>query len=152
MENISLIRKIAWSFHHTTGLEWDDLFQEAALAYCEALKNYDPKRGIKITTYMWWCISSDLKNYLKKQEKQNGHICSIEDVDVDRPVNTTPIFESLSKEATEIANMVLSSPKIFDNLPPELAKRNIARVLINRKGWSWRRVWVGIRDLKLAFS
>jgi len=151
MENINLIRKIAWSFHTTTGVEWDDLFQEAALAYCEALKNYDPERGT-IAGYMWSCITSHLKDYIHEQEKQTGHICSIEDVNIDYPVNTTPLFESLSKEADEIVNMILSSPEIFDNLTPELAQRNIARILISRKRWSWRRVWVGIRDLKLAFT
>ena len=40
MEHINLIRKIAWSFSTSTGLEFEDLFQEAALAYCEALKTF----------------------------------------------------------------------------------------------------------------
>ena len=40
MEDINLIRKIAWSFHHTTGHDWDDLFQEGALAYLECLAKY----------------------------------------------------------------------------------------------------------------
>lgn len=151
-ENINLIRKIAWSFHHSTGEDWDDLFQEAALAYCQALKSYNPKKG-KITTYMWWSITSHLKSYLKYQEKQNGHILSVEDLlTVDSPVNGSPLFESLSKEAIQIADMILSLPTVFDSMSPESAERNITRVLTKRKGWSRKKAWCGIRDLKLAFA
>lgn len=151
MENINLIRKIAWSFHLTTGLEWDDLFQEAALAYCEALKNYDSDRG-QMTTYMWHCITSHLKNYLKEQEKQNSHICSIEDVSIDRLVSTYPLFESLSKEAQQIAEVIFNDPCKYLSIIPELAQKKIARKMVKERHWSWHRVWVGIRDLKLAFS
>ena len=151
MENINLIRKIAWSFHHTTGVEWGDLFQEAALAYCEALERYDPERG-KITTYMWWCITSHLKNYLKEQKKWNGNICSIEDVDVDRPVSPSNRFETLSKEALQIAEVIFSNPCKYSSIDPQSAKKEIAREMIEQKHWSWHRVWIGIQDLKLAFN
>ena len=151
-ENINLIRKIAWSFHHSTGEDWDDLFQEAALAYCEALKSYNPKKG-KITTYMWWSMTSHLKNYLKYQEKQNGHILPVEDlITVDSPVNGSPLFESLSKEAVQIADMILSFPTVFDSMSSESVESNITRVLTKREGWSWQKVKTGIRDLKLAFA
>lgn len=150
--NIGLIRKIAWSFHHSTGEDWDDLFQEAALAYCEALKSYNPKKG-KITTHMWWSITSHLKNYLKYQEKQNGHILPVEDlITVDSPVNGSPLFESLSKEAVQIADMILAFPTVFDSMSSESVESSITRVLTKRKGWSWQKVKSGIRDLKLAFA
>jgi len=151
MENINLIRKIAWSFHTTTNMECDDLFQEAALAYCEALKSYDPKRG-KISTYMWHCIASHLKNYLKEQEKQNGHVCSMEDINIARPIYSKACFENLSKDAQEMAEVVLSNPIKYSSVTPELARKKIAREMIEEKHWSWQKVWIGIRDLQLAFS
>ena len=149
MENLNLIRKIAWSFHSTTGLDWDDLFQEAALAYFEALNQYDPSRG-KITTFMWYTITNHLKNYLKKQQKWNGNIVSIDEVKNQSTVDNL-LFESLSRDAGQIAKVVLSSPKTFTGMPTDIARRHVTRVMI-RRGWSWRRVWCGIRDLKLAFS
>ena len=36
---INLLRKIAWSFHKTTGLEWDNLFSETIQAYYKAMEN-----------------------------------------------------------------------------------------------------------------
>ena len=87
-KHVNLIRKIAWSFHRSTGLEWDDLFQEAAVAYYESLESYDESRG-KITTHAWNCISNRLKNYLKEQEeykarKSEEELFSIEDVEMTR--------------------------------------------------------------------
>jgi len=157
--NIGLIRKIAWSFHNSTGEDWNDLFQEASLAYCEALQKYNPKKG-KITTYMWWCISSHLVNYLHLQYRQNGHIECIEDLRaVDRPVESVSLFGSLSKEAKEIANMVLSSPEALDGLSPQLIKNNIIRILLKQKRWSrftkkWAtfKIKARFRELKIAVS
>jgi len=152
MENINLIRKIVWSFHCSTpGEEWDDLFQEAALAYCKALKSYNSKRG-KISGYMWSCITSHLKDYLRKQEKQTDHICSIEDNPINIPINYNSFFESLSKEAQQIAEVVFNDPYKYLSVTPKLARKEIARQMMEEKHWSRQKIWIGIRDLKLAFS
>lgn len=150
MKNINLIRKIAWSFHRTTRLEWDDLFQEAALAYLEALPGYNPEKG-RITTYMWRCITSRLKDYLKEERKYKQPICSIEDVNVDRPVAYTPLSESLSNDAQSITDIIRSTPKKFIALTPQLAKRRVIKIMI-RKGWSRTRVWRSIQELKLVLN
>lgn len=135
MENLNLIRKIAWSFHNSTGEEWDDLFQEAALAYCEALKTYDPTKG-KITTYMWWCISSHLKNYLKLEEKQNGHTCSEEEIVEQQAISFKLSFDNLSKDAQQVADMVLSNPGRFLSDDPQCAREKIAKAVFKENQWS----------------
>lgn len=71
MENIGLIREIAWSFHKTTGIDWGDLFQEAALAYLEAYPKYDSTKG-KVTTYMWHVMNSRLVDFIRKERTQTG--------------------------------------------------------------------------------
>ena len=43
----NLIRKISWSFHYTTGVDYDELYAEASLAYCEAMNDWSPERGTK---------------------------------------------------------------------------------------------------------
>jgi RNA polymerase sigma factor (sigma-70 family) len=157
MDNINLIRKVAWSFHKSTGLEWDDLFQEAAIAYYEALESYDPSRG-KISTYMWWCMISRLKNYRKEQDeykcrKYDGEINYLEDVTLTKhPAQIASEFwESLSEEATQIANLIFASSKKFVSLPYEQVEERIIHVM-TRQGWSIERAQKGIQDLKLACS
>jgi len=150
MNNINLIRKIAWSFHKTTGKDWEDLFQEATLAYLEALHTYDPERG-KITTYMWWCITSHLKSYLRKEATLTNHIYSIEDIPTDLPVFNPSLFESLTEDGQQIAKTVLKCPKKFVTCPRPTAYKRLHRVLSN-KGWKTERVRRGIKDLEVEFS
>jgi len=145
MENINLIRKIAWSFHNTTGLDWDDLFSEAALAYCEGLKTYDEKKG-KISTHMWHRITNHLNDYLKQEMRDNGHIDYVSDYDVDYPVSPQFFFEGLSNEAYEIAKLVLTCSKKFAVLTPEQADSRIYDVMENR-GWSSEKIKRGLADL-----
>jgi len=67
MENLNLIRKLAWTFAQKTNQEYEELFSEAALAYCEALQTFDPEAGVKATTYAWNCMKNHLINYCKKE-------------------------------------------------------------------------------------
>ena len=166
MENINLIRKIAWSFSTTNPrLEFDDLFQEAALAYCEALNTFDPKKG-KISTHMWMRISNHLKDYLKTQEefkckrqqvkshqealKMKRQYFSTEEIDIDRPISFTNFFDSLSEDAQKIASIIMEQPELYDSISPEEAMDCIADILL-KKGIRMSHIWCGIRDLRLAF-
>ncbi len=149
-ENINLIRKLVWSFHNTTGIEFDELFAEASLAYCETLKSYDPERG-KITTYIWLRISDRLKNYIKLHNEYYYPILYFEDIKIDKPISTNFLFESLSKEASEIAELILNYPYNFITLPKKEAKEKIWKIMRN-KGWSWDKIICGFNDLKLAFQ
>ena len=106
MENINLIRKIAWSFHNTTGVEWDDLFQEAALAYYEGLSKYKSKEG-KISTFMWHVISSRVLDFLRKEKKNIVFSEPVEDIFVTTTAYQPSFFEELTKDAQEIAKMIL---------------------------------------------
>jgi DNA-directed RNA polymerase sigma subunit (sigma70/sigma32) len=164
MEHIGLIKKIAWSFSSSTGLEFDDLFQEAALAYCEALETFDPKNG-KITTHMWMKISSHLKDYLKtteefkcKRQQVKTHQealamkqkrFSTEILDIDRPISFTNFFDSLSEDAQRIATVIIETPELFDSIPQQEVIIRVTESLL-KKGIKMSRIWIGMKDLKLA--
>lgn len=159
MEHIDLIRKIAWSFHRSTGLEWEDLFQEAALAYLEGMKTYDPQKG-KITTHLWHCMSNRLTSYLKihdafkiKEWRSNiNGFCSLEDVTIKDTYDPEFWWEALTEEAYDIAKVIISSPK------PYLKKQNKAKIISRIKhvmkanGWDWRKVRRGLEDLRTVYS
>jgi RNA polymerase sigma factor (sigma-70 family) len=152
MENIGLIKTIAQSFHHTTGLDFDDLFQEASLAYLHALRSYDPKRG-KITTYMWVCMTSHLKNYLKEEYKHIDPVTdSIEDIEPSEHPITVPVpfWESLSRDTQEIADMILKAPRPFIKANKTQVQRRVRQVM-HQRGWDNRRIRRSIQELKLVY-
>jgi hypothetical protein len=147
MENMGLIRKIAWSFHSTTGLDFDELCSEMIVYYYEGLKLYNPKRG-KLTTFMWWWLDGWMKIYIKKCADQN--MPSIEDLDIDTPDPSTPFLELLSEEAQQIAKIVLCTSKAFVCLTPTEAEARVAAILTRRPGWTPQKIQRGITELKAA--
>lgn len=149
-ENINLLRKIAWSFHKSTGLEWDDLFSEACWLYCKALKSYTPERG-KLSSYAWMLVSSELKDYVKKIYLNKEPLCFIEDLKGDYSISYSYFFESLSRDAQQIAKLVLQTPRKFVVLSSDEACKRVKGVM-RARGWSEKRIQVGLSDLIKACS
>jgi DNA-directed RNA polymerase specialized sigma subunit len=150
MKELNLIRKIAWSFHKTTGIEIEELYSEACLAYCEALHNYDQSRG-KITTFMWAAIHNHMKNYLIKYYQKQPILLSFEDIKVERSILIDNLFEKLSPDGQSISQIILMSSRAYVCLDQTKAKQRITTIMLN-KGWSMCRIWSGIKELKSVFS
>lgn len=111
--HLNLLRKIAWSFYATTGIDWQELFSEAALAYCKALKSYNPNRG-RITTHLWNCVKSELINFIKEEKRYRSPL---------QPLNGTepPVTPSY----------------LFEYLPlPQTAQKEFELKLKEKYGWS----------------
>jgi len=146
MQDINLIKKLAWSFHRTTNVEWDDLFQEAALAYYEGLTRYDSSKG-KISTFMYHHIKNHLINYVRKHCKAANKIELMDTI----PNNTSSsIFEQFSKEARTVVDTILDFPRTFDSLKRRNALKRIREVMgVNHDK---HRINMGIKELKIIFS
>jgi len=142
--DIDLIMKIVWSYHHTTGLNWDDLFQEAVLAYFESLKKYDPKRG-KITTFIWHCLQSRLRNYVKKEYEFYEKIEPIE-ISIDLPEEKVGIFECLSIDANKILSTLLNFPDSISMDPGKIKKK--INDFFTEVGWNELRIKSVINELE----
>lgn len=62
-ENMSLFYKIASEYR---GLEeFDDLVQLALIGFTKGLKTFNPKRGVKFTTYGYKCAKNEINMYLR---------------------------------------------------------------------------------------
>lgn len=147
---LNLIRKVARSFHNTTGYDWEELFAEAAIGYAESLQTYDPKKGSKHTTWAYKCMQNRLIVFLKK-EKQNKFI-SRDESWMDFPIYQTPffeIFDSLSDDSKIIAQMVLDDPHSYLEVPARMARGLIVNTLITKNKWTWKRVWSAFRIIKV---
>lgn len=65
MQNIGFADKLAKNFNYT-GVDADDLQQEARLAMCQAALRYDPDWGIKFTTFSVKYINGALVHFIMK--------------------------------------------------------------------------------------
>jgi len=149
MENLNLIRKIAWSFHKSTGIEFEDLFSESCLAYYEGLKYYKSEKG-KITTFMYFYIPNHLKNYIKKNYTKQPVLISIHDLKIEKESFVEYFYESCTNDAIQISKLILSAPNPYLKKPKKATNR-ICQLLL-RQNWDMPRIWKGIHELKLALS
>jgi DNA-directed RNA polymerase specialized sigma24 family protein len=140
-----LLRKLANSFAFTTGLDPDDLYQEASLAYLEALQSYDPSRGA-LTTHIWHCVSNHLKTVISDENRQR--CTSLDGVDVS--YSSPPFWEKLNKEAQIIADVILSKPE-YVAMKQEDAQIDIVRTMLE-KGWNWSKIMLGMKDLRKIYA
>jgi len=148
--HINLLYKIAWSFHATTGLEVDDLFQEAYFAYEYALKTYDPDKGVKFSSFLWTHISNQLKTYYIKQCKITNPLVGLDSL-CDISTNPEIFFEALTDDARMVADLVLATTKRFVELSRQEAKQRVFNIMRNR-GWTYGRIHYALINLKVACS
>lgn len=150
MKNLNLIKKIANAYYVTTGLEFDDLMQEAALAYLKALKTYDPKKG-SVSNWAWWCMSNHLKNYIKENRDKNITLFSFEEIRYDKKYDPVFFFETLSRDAFTVAETIIKAKNKYCAMDPVTAKSTIAKTM-QKKGWDIDKILQAFKDLQLAFS
>ena len=150
MQNENLIKKIVGIFHRNSNLKYDELLQEARLSYLKAMQSYDPEKG-RLSSYIWYHVYRDLQNFYNKEKNYAKVIKLIKDYsEVDIIENSEFFFESLTKEANEIAKFVLSVPENFVK-SKTVAKRKILQFM-RKKHWNEKKVNYTMENLKVSFS
>lgn len=64
--HLGVIRSLAWRYRDL-GLPFDDLVQEGALAFVDAIDRYDPSRGAEFDAYARFRVRRALRNALTEQ-------------------------------------------------------------------------------------
>jgi len=169
IENNNLVKKIAWSFHQTTGIEFNELLSEAYVAYCEAMKSYNPKRS-RITTHLWHCITSHLINFIKVEQKYHNHLVPFSKLqtndnndnnlndeqmpvekEVDFSQSQNDFYEKLTFQAQEVLKTIVENQTLLLSLKKEEIMKTIMAIMLQR-GMRKKNVWIGIKDLKQIFK
>ena len=151
IENINLIRKIAWSFTSTTGIDFEDLFSEAVVSYYEALNDYNASKG-KLSVWCWLRMKNNLINYIKQE--MNETIIDIEENPPTYVQQPNLFFELLGEfddKANHIIKKILDNPHKYLSNPPKLA-RGIIRDELRKEGWKWVDIWDSFRSIKTVLQ
>lgn len=148
---LNLVRQITWSFHRTTRIDWEELFGEACLAYCEALQSYQPEKS-RESTWIFTCIETRLINFCK-MERQHKNPVGIEDwCSINSSTPSYEFFEEqfsifLSDDVQWIIRMVLrTQERYISNGVRTVGK--IRRDLRKKRKWNYDRIDKAMKDLK----
>lgn len=175
MENINLVRKIAWDFHHRTNISFEELLSEATLAYLEAERTYDIKKERGRRNWHQTFIKNALINFCKKEQAYHLSL----DVFTESPeapnnvdsvgsghnrglylqqnkLKTNPtlffeLYDELSLGGQEITNMILKDKMKYITTPPKEA-RGLLVAKLRKQGWTWEKIWDSIREIKLVLK
>ena len=147
MTEMNLIRRIAWSYSRTTGLDIDDLFSVAAIGYTKALNTYDPERSC-FSTWAWINMSRELNNYLAGMRPDPHASRDLEEVGPEEAVSFKEMLTSMDKEAREVCEIVFETPHEFIvQGRPKLSQGRL-RDALRERGWSWPSIRRGMREVK----
>jgi len=135
---LDLARKIAWSFHRTTGLDFDDLVQEACLAYVMAEQdpNYDPRKSA-MTSYaymsMRWHLCTVTQRMLRTPHSDQE---PPEEIDT-RPNPEEAAIDTMqyTDEVRFLIKLIFEGPGEYMSLPPKKAFERLTRDLASIYGW-----------------
>jgi hypothetical protein len=155
-EHQKMIYRIAWSFHFSTGVEWEELVSEAYLAWCKNESKYDENRGIKFSTFMYLVIQNHLNNYVallkRKNPSLNNHVDLMEDMligdMVEREVMFRECLEDLGRDGKTICKIIFSSPSEFVHPLRPKKSRGLVQDHLRKAGMSWEQIWTGFREIK----
>lgn len=156
MENLNLIREAAWSFHKTTGIDWEELFSEGCLAWVRAEKEQqcikwrektEENSGSK-TTWLFIAVRNQLADFCRSEAKQNNIRTSSLSYEPSpfHSLAFKELFEG-SEELKTVYKLIVEAPENFAGLPPKLARGEVYRKL-REMGWPWSKIWDCFRETK----
>jgi len=148
-EHLNLIRKIAWSFHRTTGLDFEELFHEACYHYCRGCNQFQEGQGEKLTTYVFPVIQSGLIDFIAKEREWVGQKAVLI-----QEGGSTPVYEywsDLTGDILEVIDFILENDEEIAKLTPKRA-RGVVRDHLRDQGWTWPRIWEAIRKTKKTLN
>ena len=156
-KDLNLIRKIAWSFHNTTGLEFQELFAQACLGYCEAINSFDRNKEAKKSTWAWVKMKRDLINFIKEEQKHRVPATAIEDLPDDffgTCQQNHKAFQSImdelpAKECRSIVKMILEKREEFEKLRDPLLR---LKSDLRENGWKHERINATLKSTKLILK
>lgn len=162
-ENCNMVYKIAWSIHHTTGYDVQELISEATLGYCEALNNFDPARETsKFTTFAYRVIVNKVLDFLRKEKRhsKNNKVSITEEIEetllsIDVYAMDSDEFmlkiQSWNTDLQFIVRILFAQKQVLNSVPPKIARGLIVDRL-RMAEWSWPRIWRTFTELKQALN
>lgn len=143
-DELNLIYKLAWSFYKTTRLNFNDLFQEAALAYCKS-KNRHIEGESKVTTYCYKSMMNRLIDFARKEKNYYKHLS-----DSEIPEGVTYTYLEI-RPINSLVKMIIENREKFEGLKPRRARGEI-RKLLRQKGCNNYQVEKNMKKLEISLT
>ena len=144
-DHLTMLHSIAWSYHRATGVDVDDLFGEACLAFVSKMHLYDPARA-KMSTFLYAMVKHPLLHYISKQKNGDHHQpmpILIGGQSPDTSIMFSAKVDELGRSARKLYKLILKSPDIFLDMSLEQLTEHLRKL-----DWPWDEIRSAIKDMK----
>lgn len=148
-EHLNIIRSLAWSFHRTTGLDFEELFNEACFHYCRACTQYKGNKGTKFTSFLYPAIRSGLIDFSASEMEWLN--CKHELVAEGSQIPVYEYWNELHADILEIIDWIQENDEKLARISPKKA-RGLVLNHFRDQGWTWPRIWEAFRNTKKTLS
>lgn len=135
LENTRLLHKAIQPYKSI--FEYDDLQQDAALAWWKAYDSYDPLRKVKLTTYIFRAIKNEINMKIRANtsNKRTAHIVPFDWVSDSDKGKELSGMDNLDLSQTDGLHPTQKSldEQVADREIAEAAKRNINKILTEQE-------------------
>lgn len=151
MEN--LLYKLAHSFNQTTGIEFDELLSQCRYAYLIALRTFDSRRNVKLSTYVYNVVHNELIKFIRQEKKYTDKKVDLENhenfiagpnfIEVDKNLNKFP------EDVRQLIQCIFSHANELDfSKSQRWNKAKVAKLMERELGWGQRKRKAAVRKLK----
>jgi hypothetical protein len=113
---------------HRLNIEYDDLFQEASVAFMHSKRAFDPSKGVKFLTYLGYAASNRLSRFvgdaIHDQMEMGSKCVSMDDMQEDEGAGLHEVLPDSNPGAEEILTVQQNIEERLSALSP-LARRVI---------------------------
>jgi len=151
-----LIKKIAFSWSQTTGIDSDEFISEANEEFVLSSGRFDETRGVKFSTYLYKNVNLRCKTlWIKRMKNSNRFVCVDEKTSgtetIEKQIRVKEWSKTLSKESQFIIGIIFETPRaIIDlslkNNKPKLTKKLIQEYL-RSVGWNWKDIRSSFKEI-----
>ena len=144
-----IVYKLAWSFHKTTGVEFEELVSEGVLAYYEAVAIWKEEKRCKLTSLAYRMIYNAMTDFTRiemRYVRPEPEIFDFNNIVTDQ----TPwfeLYEQFPMDVREITDVCLNNVEELAGLNGKQARKKV-RYLLKDAGWKLSDIWDGIRHTK----
>lgn len=123
--NLRLVAHVCKKYSNTN-IDQDDLISIGSIGLIKGINSYDPKKSIKLSTYISKCIDNEILMYLRANKKLNSEVYLEDPIGKDKDDNTVTLKEVLEnneKPIDEEVDLKMKIAKLYEKLKDVLKNR-----------------------------
>lgn len=123
--NLRLVAHVCKKYS-SSNVDQDDLISIGSIGLIKGINTYDPKKSIKLSTYISKCIDNEILMYFRAKKKQSKEVYLEDPIGKDKDDNCITLSDVLQNEEKNIEEEIDSKLKIkrlYDNIEKVLKPR-----------------------------